>query len=284
MTKNPFIDFREDWYGGEKALRTKTQLASCDTLRTVIHDTNETGNGPHLRPSGYSSVTFQVSGGFRGLIYPRGKVSSDQPFNRLPCYDWEGNLVKDIVEDGIYYIDVSGFNEVAIRLDKVDSGNVLVVASYNVLPVSLIRSMESKDCDSDKGKSAKRNVLIGHVVGLEVPASSAREIVGSDIIFEDELYNNGGNRRPISSADFLYCYAVMRTDESHEYTISKTYTYPSGTFGHQTGPTTIFDIKESDDKRCVTEWTELNGSNFGLRVNNKDDKDHIYDVVIYGVR
>ena len=82
----------------------------------------------------------------------------------------------------------------------------------------------------------------------------------------------------------MYVYCIIRTGNSHDFEIAKVYTYPEGEFGSATAPNVPFIIKHVATTRQITEWTEINGNTFGLRVFNNGESTQKYDILLFGVR
>lgn len=101
--------------------------------------------------------------------------------------------------------------------------------------------------------------------------SEVRKLIASDTRFK--LKN------------FLFIYALIRSEEEHDFSMTIGYIYPTGEFGSSTGPGQVMEWKDnSADGRVATEWTELQGDEFRVRLKNSSNVTQKYDVVLYGVR
>ena len=275
-----------DTSGEARAIKTDfngnvgVQVTRSENRETVHHDnTSTTGNGTIADVSGYSTLTIQVSGTFEGEIYARGRVfgtKSENLVNFLPIFTNDGKQINRITKSGIYYVNVSGLNGLFLRLNELVSGSVTVRSMTSAFPFT-----PNKPLDLSESTQKIRNILLGRVSGIEVDSKSSKNLTG-DILL-DRYSNNGNNLRPFSSEEILYCYIVCRTDSVHNYQVAKTYLYPVGEFGSSTGPNIVFNPKREDGLRFVSEWEEVNGNTFGVRVNNAGDEVHKYDILVYGV-
>lgn len=115
----------------------------------------------------------------------------------------------------------------------------------------------------------KRNVVIGSVSGVTVPAGTSKEVI-----------------TPFDIGKYPIQYATSFANAGHDYTIEFFYRTPAvieNTHGaNTTDPITVYSSQGKI--RGATEWVDTKGGRMKVNIRNNDTVDHVYDLVLYGVR
>jgi len=221
---------------------------------TLQNEQTSTNTGPAYDVSGCESVIFTVEGEFEGTVGFFGRRREDSPLRRItPFIDIDtGRFVTVASKPGNYYVDVSGYSVIHARVDSYTSGAVTVKA----------RAFTTKSDDFER----RRNVEIQRVISEPVDAGSSKYLPNIDI------------------SDYVFTYVAVRADSGHEYVVNFSYLAKNLNDGMPEAimPSTI--VIEGDSARAVSEWEEVKGEAMRVQIENKDDADHTYHVVLYGVR
>lgn len=128
--------------GSAKALQTDNEGSALIALKssevTTLHD-NQTSisNGNTFDVSGYGTVAIQVIGSFDGRLQFVGAVYGTG-FSPIPARNILSNhTVTSTDKSGIYFLNVSGFEKIQVRILEINSGSVRVYAkavSYQYAP------------------------------------------------------------------------------------------------------------------------------------------------------
>lgn len=221
---------------------------------TLQDEQSSTNTGPAYDVSGCESVIFTVEGEFEGTVGFFGRRREDSPLRRItPFIDIDtGRFVTVASKPGNYYVDVSGYSVIHARVDSYVSGAVTVIA----------RAFTTKSDDFER----RRNVEIQRVINEPVDAGTSKYLSTVDI------------------SDYVFTYVAIRADSGHEYTINFSYLAKNLNDGMPESIMPSTTVIEGDSARAVSEWEEVKGEVIRVQIENKDDEDHTYHVVLYGVR
>lgn len=115
----------------------------------------------------------------------------------------------------------------------------------------------------------KRNIVIASVSGVTVKAGASTEIIAALDI----------GKYPIQ-------YVTSFADTSHDYHVEFFYRTPVGIENTHGANTTdaIAIYKSAGKTRGASEWIESKSGRMKVNIRNNDTVDHVYDLVLYGVR
>lgn len=127
-------------------------------------------------------------------------------------------------------------------------------------------------------------VELAHIGGVNVDKNNSRDLNVPDWTLVPPFDTPGSGYLDVK--DFVYLFVVVRTDADHEFEMRFTWAYFVGHFGNSTGPNSPVVWRPGSGKiRFASEWIEITGNRCKLKVfNNDTENDHIYDIVLFGVR
>jgi hypothetical protein len=229
-----------------------------------VHDAAQSaGNGTFVNVDGKSAVILYVTGDFEGEIVTNGSVDGTtfpSPYRDLSmmAYDfYEEKYVKFITKAGVYLIENIGYSKLRVRVDRCKSGTVTVLARVFATPIEWGQTRA-------KAKAKKRLERVLTITGKTITAGS--KVTLTDVI---------------DASEFVYFFAVSRSDTAHSRVIYFLYEFNGNSLGSAYG-----DINAIDDSliRQKSERIEPLSEIMKVGIHNKDSVDHIYDVFVYGVR